>query len=118
MAYEEMAQNVRIDFIQELKGTMGDTIYASIKISNSNEAKLPSHLSEGIYLSYHLYKDNELLEWDGLRTPIEVDVFGEYVQDIKVELPDSAGAYEIVPDIVLEGRAWFNLNQRFAFQQD
>lgn len=111
--FKDLAKKIKIEMVDCNSSIPGDTSYLTVRIVNENQEKLPSNLSEKIYLSYHWYKDNELFEWDGLRTPIEVDVYGNYEQDIEVALPIEKGNYELVPDIVLEGRGWFMLEERY-----
>lgn len=110
--YKDLAKNIKVKVLSHQVGLIGDTTYVRVRIENNNVEKLPSHLSEQIYLSYHWYQNNELVQWDGIRTPIEVDVFGQYEQDIAVAFPSEIGVYELMPDIVLEGKDWFYLSER------
>jgi len=89
----------------------GDTVLIRIHIQNQNDEFLPSKKDQQLFLSYHLYQNNELVQWDGLRTLLEVDLKGDYWQDIQVFMPEKAGIYKIVPDIVVEGKGWFNLKE-------
>ena len=89
----------------------GDTGLMRVHLNNKNDQYLPSKEEEKLFLSYHLYQNGELVEWDGIRTPLEVDLKGEYWQDLRIALPEEAGLYQIVPDIVVEGKGWFNLNE-------
>lgn len=115
-SYKELAKNIKIEIVDFNYSVPGDTSYLTVRIINENQEKIPSNLTEKIYLSYHWYKDNELFDWDGLRTPIEVDVYGQYEQDIEVHIPNEKGNYELVPDIVLEDRDWFMLGERYYLE--
>ena len=115
-SYKELAKNIKIEMVDFNYSVPGDTSYLTVRIINENQEKIPSNLTEKIYLSYHWYKDNELFDWDGLRTPIEVDVYGQYEQDIEVHIPNEKGNYELVPDIVLEDRDWFMLGERYYLE--
>lgn len=106
---EAFASNLSIDLKKDQVFTADDTLYLMVELKNDNESKLPSSLTDQIYISYHLYQDGALLKWDGLRTPIEVDVFGSFSQHINFAVPEKPGVYQVVPDIVIEGKTWFNL---------
>lgn len=110
---EKFANNLSIKVIDSISVLSGDTMYLKIELVNNNSEKLPSSLKDQIYISYHLYQDGESVKWDGLRTPIEVDVFGSYQQHIKFASPETPGVYQIVPDIVIEGKAWFMLKNKY-----
>jgi hypothetical protein len=55
-----------------------------------------------------------VIQWDGERTPIEVDLLPgtEYVQTIDVLAPEYTGHYILVVDLVAEGRRWFGIDKR------
>ncbi len=110
----ELKQNVRIEPIaQILTFKAGDTTSILVRINNENQSALPSELNGGVQLSYHWYKEGEVLEWDGLRTAIEVDVTDTYAQHQKIAMPEEAGEYELVFDLVIEGRMWFELKETY-----
>lgn len=116
--FKELAKLIKIEVVNPIEVNYGDTTYVRVRIENNNTEKLPSNLIEKIYVSYHWYKDNELYHWDGLRTPIEVDVYGSYEQDIEVGFPAETGNFELVPDLVLEERDWFMLPKRYPVKLD
>lgn len=89
----------------------GDTALIRLHLHNKNDVYLPSKEDQKLYLSYHLYQNDELIEWNGIRTLLEVDLRGEYWQDMRIALPEEAGLYQIVPDIVVDGKGWFNLTE-------
>lgn len=89
-----------------------DTIHFPVRIINDNEEPLPSKMEGQIFLSYHWYKEGDLHEWDGFRTPIEVDVWHSHVQDIMLAIPKVKGSYELRFDVVIEGEMWFELEGR------
>jgi hypothetical protein len=114
--FKSMAKQIKIELVDLGQVKPSDTTYVRIRISNKNLEKIPSNLNEKIYVSYHWYKDNKIYQWDGLRTPLEVDVYGNYEQDIEVAIPKVAGNYEFVPDIVLEDKGWFMLADRYSLK--
>lgn len=109
---EKFANNLSVKVIDTNSVFSADTTYLKIELDNTNSEKLPSSLEDQVYIAYHLYQDGESIKWDGLRTPIEVDLFGSYQQHIKFASPETPGVYQIVPDIVIEGKAWFMLKNK------
>jgi hypothetical protein len=73
------------------------------KFSNSNH-------QHPINLSYHLIKDQKVFLFDGLRSPLNLDLApkqGTIVYAI-VQCPEEIGPYEIEFDLVQEGITWFS----------
>jgi hypothetical protein len=109
-----LQQGLSVEILNVSPQKVTDTIYLKVKIKNLNSNFIPSSLEDNIYLSYHWLQEGEIVSWDGLRTPLEVDVVGEYTQDISVAMPLEGGMYDLQPDIVIEGKAWLNLQQTFS----
>lgn len=115
---DEIKKNIELKVIGETALEAGDTTIIQLELINRGEHKLSSSTREGIYLSYHWYKGGEVYEWDGMRTAMEVDLIGNYVQYIKVAVPAEKGEYSIVPDVVIEGKMWFELSESFPVKVD
>jgi len=115
--YKEMAKEISIKPISTkvMLLNSSDTFYLPVKISNRSQAFLPSSIDEQLFISYHWIKEGveKVHQWDGMRTPLEVDVHGEYHQDIKLGTPAEKGTYFLQPDLVLEGRDWFGLVEKY-----
>lgn len=91
-----------------------DTVFVPFKVVNTAKTKIPSNSENPILLSYHwLKEDGSVLEWDGPRTPLEVDLFNEHVQDIQIITPAYKGSFILVPDAVIEGELWFDLKEQY-----
>lgn len=96
-------------------------IVAEVNIINESGKKLPSILSgaKGVYLSYHIYDNkNNLILWDGIRTPLEVDIEKNYLQGLFVELPLRSGEYFVEVDFLTENVRWWGINSRFKLAVD
>lgn len=115
--YKELAKQIKIIPVQEGPKTLllqaGDTTYLSVDVFNKSAVALPSALEENIYIACHWYKDDKVYEWDGMRTALELDVWNEYKQDIRLAIPSEKGTYQLQPDIVLEGKDWFGLQEKY-----
>lgn len=104
---------------EKRKFKRSDIHYLDIQIKNLSKHALPSKLSSNLRLSYHWYDENhEVVVWDGLRTPLEVDVKNEFYQHIAVQMPDSAGIYYLQPDIVVEGLLWLSNTEKYKIEVD
>lgn len=97
---------------EKLNFKAGDTSWVRVNITTATSKRLPSQLSSNVFIAYHWYKDGKVVHWDGIRTPLEVDVLYAYQQDVKVAMPEEAGLYELQFDIVIEGKAWFELQEK------
>lgn len=83
-------------------------------VTNHNDIPLRSALINGhmIRFGYHWEKDDSIIVWDGLRTPLEVDIYGSILQKIRVFTPKAPGQYTLVVDIVAESWRWFHIDQK------
>ncbi|NNF02543.1 MAG: hypothetical protein HKN22_07640 [Bacteroidia bacterium] len=86
--------------------------YVRVHVNNMNETALCSNLEEKVYLSYHWYQGIYPVVWDGLRSPIEVNLINEHSQDIEVLMPEKKGTYTLVVDVLVEYRGWFGADGR------
>ena len=87
-------------------------VYMQVSIKNNNDRPLYSNMDrlQPVYLSYHWYNNkSEPVVWEGIRTPLEIDIDKEFTQDINVRTPDKKGTYTLVVDVV-QDRKWFNSN--------
>jgi hypothetical protein len=91
-------------------------IVAEIGIKNLTEKKLASIPSgpNPTFLSYHVYDiEGNMVNRDGRRTPLEMDVIGNSIQSLMVTLPEKKGTYTIEVDLVSENKRWWEINSRF-----
>lgn len=66
-----------------------------------------------MYISYHwLSTDAQKQEWDGKRTPLEMDVLTSYRQNITIVGPKNPGIYDLSIDLVVENKTWGFLANR------
>ncbi len=107
-----IALNLPVD---QLSYKAGDTLLQAVFLLNRSELSIPSSIESKVFISYHWYgADGEKYIWDGIRSPLEVDLKGSYIQDIKIAIPDKVGTYTLVPDLVIEGKEWFNLENKYT----
>jgi len=87
-------------------------IFIPVTITNNNAMPLFSSGANKIYISYHWYGIGYMYEWDGIRTPLEVDIFKKYSQDIIVKTPAVKGDYWLSVDIISEEKQWFGIEAK------
>jgi len=130
--YQPLNTTLALDSIQDLKSQLqlklpkeddtpiycsGDTLWQLIDIQNQATSPLPSALESNVFLSYHWYsEDGEKIVWDGLRSPLEVDVIDRFQQEFRLAVPEEKGVYYLVPDLLVEGEMWFGLNQKYLLE--
>jgi len=70
-----------------------------ITIHNNGNTPINAHQ---IHLAYHWWKGGESYEWEGIRTPIEIDLLPEekYTQVIPVRMPQEKGDYQLQLDAI------------------
>jgi len=70
-----------------------------IKLTNIGSKSLNS---DQIRVAYHWWKDDKLIEWEGNRNPLEIDLLSksEYYQYILVKMPEKPGRYELQVDVI------------------
>jgi hypothetical protein len=116
---EEYVENISIELLEQESLKHKESTRFLIKIINDNREPLPSNVDEQLFLSYHWFDEaGGQKVWDGERTKLEVDVHDSHVQTMTVILPEHEGNFVFVPDLLIEGKQWFNLTQEFKIQVD
>ncbi|MEQ8908045.1 MAG: hypothetical protein RIC95_02545 [Vicingaceae bacterium] len=120
LAPEEFAKHVKVKVLEgQLLQFKSSDSTASIKVQILNPTKfpLPSASDSELFIACHWYKaDGELLLWDGRRNLLEVDVKGEFEQHITVNLPQEKGGYYLQPDLVIEGKMWYQFSEQYRVE--
>jgi len=85
-----------------------------ISIYNSGDGIIPSEgKADGsmkVFATYHWTRgNNEMVVWDGVRTPLGEDIGHAKSLDVSLSLkaPSDPGRYILVIDLVQEGAVWF-----------
>jgi hypothetical protein len=112
-------ENVSISLPQTTYKSLADSfIVVPLKINNRS-GKLIHSVRRGenhVDIAYHIYNEKgENILWDGLRTPLDVDVINEFTQGVVILNPKEKGTYTVVVDFVTEGKRWWGLNCEFIF---
>ncbi len=116
---KQYAQNITIELLSQESLKHKDSTRFLIKVNNKNFEPLPSNADEQLFLSYHWFDEaGGQKVWDGKRTKLEVDVQDAYVQSMTVILPEHKGNFVFVPDLVIEGKEWFNLQVKYNLKVD
>ncbi len=111
---EEYSKNIKIELLEQESLKHKDSTRFLVKIINDNAEPLPSVVTEQLFLSYHWFDEvGGQKVWDGKRTKLEVDVHDFYVQTMTVILPVHPGNFVFVPDLLIEGKQWFNLAEKY-----
>lgn len=110
-----LKDSVKLFLLEEkLNFKQSEKNYLNLHIQNLSEHKLPSKLKGNLRFSYHWYDEkHQVVEWDGVRTALEVDVMDNYYQHIQVLMPSKAGVYYLQPDIVVEGKNWAGMQGKY-----
>ena len=114
---EDISVNLKLPN-QALAFKSGDTLFQAVQLFNNSKFLIPSAPESQVFIAYHWYKSGAISNWDGVRTMLEVDLKAksEYYQDIKLAIPVEPGEYELIPDIVIEGKRWLGLTNSYKVQ--
>ena len=116
---QKYAENIKIELLSQESLKHKDSTRFLIKVINNNSEPLPSIVDQQLFLSYHwLDEVGGQKVWDGKRTKLEVDVHEFYVQTMTVILPEHEGNFVFVPDLIIEGKKWFNLQEKYNLEVD
>jgi hypothetical protein len=77
-----------------------DTIWIPITISNGGKIPVYSGKRNNIFLSYFWIQNNDVLNWNEIRTPLQSDIISTMRQDIKVAVPRMKGRMQLKVDII------------------
>jgi hypothetical protein len=86
-----------------------DTVYIPVTIHNLSDVPLRCNVGDEISLSYFWIREKEMVDWDGLHTPLETDVYHSLKQNMVVATPLQKGRYQLMVDIKVENKMWFGL---------
>lgn len=87
-----------------------DTIYIPVTIRNISDLPLRCNNGDRISLSYFWFHKKEMVDWDGLHTPLETDVYHSLTQNMAIATPSQKGRYRLMVDIKVENKMWFGLS--------
>jgi len=111
--------NISIEPLSPYVAHKNSEILIPVKITNRNGSPLYSGIRlEQIYISYHWEKDGTIVTWDGLRTPIAMDVKRTSTQLIRIKTPENSGVYYLITDLIFEGKKWTNLSGKYYYNID
>lgn len=100
----------------------GRVASADLQLNNATGKVIPSITgkSSETYISYHLFDSGDkLLQWDGERIALEMNVGKSLVQRVLITLPDSGSLYKVRFDLVTEGKRWWDIpSQTVEFRKN
>jgi len=86
-----------------------DTVYIPVTILNVSDMPLRTNAGDRISLSYFWIRKKEMVDWDGLHTPLETDIYQNLKQNMAIATPAVKGRYQLMVDIKVEDKMWFGL---------
>lgn len=86
-----------------------DTAWIPVTIKNLGNIPLFSGNSNQVFLSYFWLQNNNVLDWDVIRTPLQADVMKLLNQDIKVAVPAKSGKLQLKVDIIVNDK-WLGIS--------
>ena len=102
------AGNLRITINSKNIYGAGDTVWIPVTIINKGKTPLFSGIKNNVFLSYFWIANNDVLNWNEIRTPLQADIKGILKQDIEVIVPPNKGRMQIKVDILADGN-WLGI---------
>jgi hypothetical protein len=96
----DVAENLRIRINSRNFYKAADTVWIPVTISNSGTQPLYTGGGNKLSLSYFWVKDNNVLNWDGIRTPVQADIRSSLTQNLKVAIPAERGKMQLKIDLI------------------
>jgi hypothetical protein len=100
-------KNLRLTVNPKTKYRVDDTVAVRVGIENFNTPPVIGPLRDLLEISYHWYRDGQLYQWDGIRTPLRSDIYKRLRQTIQVRTPKEQGKYILTVEMLIEGKMWF-----------
>lgn len=92
-----------------------DTVWIPVEIRNAGTSTLYSGGSNKVFISYFWIKNGLILDWSGIRTPLQSDIVSNGSQHIRVAIPKEKGKFEFQVDMLFNDN-WLGMkNEQNVF---
>ncbi|GEM_PF-635638 len=95
-----IANNLRITINSKKIYQATDTVWIPVSIVNRGNTPIYSGGQNKIFLSYFWVANNEVMNWNEIRTPLQADIISTMRQDIKVAVPRAKGRMQLKVDMI------------------
>jgi len=96
------ANNLRITVDAQKIYPALDTVWIPVTIRNLGKTPVYSGKNNKVFISYFWVKNNSVLSWEEIRTPLQADIISILRQDIKVAVPREKGKMLLKVDITAD----------------
>lgn len=110
--YQYMISNTRLKIDPGSFYRARDTVYIPVTITNFADIPLRCAAGDIVTVSYFWFRNKEMVEWGGIQTPLETDVYRNLTMDMMVAMPASKGRYRLMADIKVKDKMWFGLSAK------
>lgn len=87
-----------------------DTVWIPVEITNTSGITLKTGGKNHISLSYFWMHDDNLLDWNTIKTTVDCDITTRNTQLIKVAIPSQKGKHNLKVDVIGDDNFWFGIN--------
>ncbi len=92
-----------------------DTVWIPVFMRNTGTTPLYSGADNKVFLSYFWEKNGLILDWSGIRTPLQSDIVSSGSQHIKVAIPAVKGKVTLKVDFIVNDK-WLGMNnEQYVF---
>ena len=105
------ANNLRITIDSKNIYRAMDTVWIPVTIHNRGNTPVYSGMKNKVFLSYFWVENNDVLNWNEIRTPLQADIKMSMTQDIKVAVPANKGRMQLKVDIIADDN-WLGISSQ------
>jgi len=77
-----------------------DTVWVPVQIVNQGKTPVYSGRNNKVFLSYFWVQNNDVLNWEEIRTPLQADIIGTFHQYVRVAVPRNKGRMQLKCDLI------------------
>jgi hypothetical protein len=106
-ALRRYGENLHLSIESKKEYGVNATVIVPVHIRNLNTPPGTALFGCTPLLSYHWYRNGQLYQWDGIRTPVKGSIYNRLKQTVTVQTPPEPGEYVLMVEMLVEGMTWF-----------
>ena len=105
------ANDMRITIDSKKMYPAADTVWIPVSITNQSGTAIHSGKKNRVFLSYFWVENNDALNWNEIRTPLQADIKGVLRQDVRVAIPHTKGHLQLKVDLIANDK-WLGIHSQ------
>jgi hypothetical protein len=105
------ANSLRIEIDAKKFYPAMDTVWIPVRIINQGKMPVYSGKKNRVFLSYFWVQNNDVLNWEEIRTPLQADITSSLRQDVRVAVPKNKGRMLLKIDLIADDQ-WLGISSQ------